>query len=328
MMGLSVGLLALSLVLSGCGGAVEPVATTISEAPSSTIASGCSGGDLQARSALLASAQAGEISVWRPTQLGKALEEVPPALLDGLLYVGCLSERIDELTFESMAWTNGIGFLLVIWQEWPGDRNLEPIPLGGAVHQAGVVQVSTVDQLVDDKTRTRIVHLFDGRRVVTAATFSLTTLSIERVEEVAWALYDAISVGFSSRDGIGVTRSFDELLAALRSVQLTIDDPVDVVEMSPFTATFGIAHATYRFVAAGKAITVFDFGGTGAADRAAATVSNDGYTIGHTPYDVVATPHYWQWDRLIVQFMGDDELVISRFDEVIGPAFSRGGSEG
>jgi len=82
----------------------------------------------------------------------------------------------------------------------------------------------------------------------------------------------------------------------------------------------------WRRYAAGSPVKVFDFGGVGAADRAAAAVSSDGYTIAHVPYDVPATPLYWQWDRLIIQYMGGNEVLIARLDEVLGPKFA-GGSE-
>jgi hypothetical protein len=223
-----------------------------------------------------------------------------------------------------MAWTNGIGLLLVSWQEWPGDRAIVMAPFGGSTHQAGVVEVSAIDEMANE--RTRVVHLFDGVRVVTVATYSLTTLSIERVEEVAWAVYDAIPADASNRVGVGASRSLDEFLTALPSDQVLVGDPEGLSEMSPFTATMGMAHATYLFTAAGRPVKVFDFGGVGAADRAAAAVSSDGYTIAHVPYNVTATPLYWQWDRLIIQYMGGNEVLIARLDEVLGPKFA-GGSE-
>ncbi len=325
MMRRSAGLFVLTIVLAACGGAVKPITSTAPVAPDSTVATGCMGGDFQAHSVLFRAAEEGEIPADVPSQLGLALEKVPPALLGGLLYAGCSAEQVDDLTHELMAWTNGIGLLLIAWQEWPGDGDLGPLPLGGEIRQAGIVQVSTVDQLVDEEARTRIIHLFDGMRVVTVASYSLTTLPTDKLEEIAWTIYDAIPVDTSNRTGIGVTRSLDELLAALASDLLTVEDPEDVPDLSPFTATLGIVNATYRFTAAGNVITVFDFGGIGAADRAAATVSSDGYTIAHTPYEVSATPRFWRWDRLIIRFMGDNDLMLARLDEVIGPAFAGDG---
>ncbi len=321
-----VGPLTLSLVVSACGGGTGAPDTSIvmvSEGADPVAAANCVGGDFQARSALYESVKAATPSDV-PPQLGIAIEAVPSTLLGGLIYAGCSAEQVDDLTFEQMAWTNGIGLLLVSWQEWPGDGDIIGIPFGGISHQAGVVEVSAIDEMANE--RTRVVHLFDGVRVVTVATYSLTTLSIEQAEEVAWAVYDAIPVDASNRVGVGASRSLDEFLAALPSDQVLVGDPEGLSEMSPFTATMGMAHATYLFIAAGSPVKVFDFGGVGAADRATAAVSSDGYTIAHVPYDVTATPLYWQWDRLIIQYMGGNELLIARLDEVVGPPFA-GGSE-
>ena len=265
-------------------------------------------------------AREGEVSADVPSQLGKAIESVPPVLFRSVLYLGCSSEEVDELRFERMAWTNGIGLLLVAWQEWPDDGDLVGVPLGGNTRQAGVVEVSSIDEMAFE--RTRIIHLFDGVRVVTVATFSLTTLSIEQVEEIAWAVYDAIAVDVSSRPGVGTSRSLDALVVALASDEVSVGDPEGLPEMSPFTAALGMAHATYQLTAAGNVVAVFDFGAVGAADRAAASVSRDGFTIAHLPYDVVATPRFWQWDRLIIQYMGENPVLIERLDEVAGPAFA------
>ncbi len=297
--------------------------TTISEAPAPTAATNCSLGDFGARSTMFESALAGGIPADVPPQLGTAIESVSPTFFGSVLYLGCSTEQVDEFTFERMAWTNGIGLLLVAWQEWPGDGDLVGVPLGGGTRQAGVVEVSSIDEMAIE--RTRIIHLFDGVRVVTVATFSLTTLSIESVEEIAWAVYDAIPVDASSRTGVGASRSLEAFVAALASDEVSVGDPEGLSEMSPFTATLGMAHATYQLTAAGNDVKVFDFGAVGAANRAAAAVSRDGYTIAHSPYEVVAAPRYWQWDRLIIQFMGENELVIERLNDVVGPAFAGAG---
>jgi hypothetical protein len=238
------------------------------------------------------------------------------------VYAGCAAESVDDLIFERIVWTNGIGLMIVALQEWPGDGALVGLPFGGAAHQAGVVQVSTADEMVGE--RTRIVHLFDGVKVVTVATFSLTTLSIEQVEEIAWAVFDVMPLDPSNRTGIGASRSLDDLLVSLPTNQISFGDPEGVVDLSPFTLALGMAHAAYSVTAAGSVLTVFDFGAVGAADRAAAAISRDGYTIAHGPYEVIGTPRYWQWDRLIIQYMGSDSTLIERLDEVVGPVFAGG----
>jgi len=314
---------ALMVTMAACGGSPGAVATTTTpEAGTSTADTDCVEIDTSSRAVLYQAVQDGAIPAEMPEQLKKSMEAVPPDLLTSLLYVGCAAERVGDLTFERTVWTNGIGLMIVSLQEWPGDGALVGLPFGGEAHQAGVVQVSAADEMVGE--RTRVVHLFDGVKVVTVATFSLTTLSIEKVEEVAWAIFDVMPLDPSNRTGIGASRTLDDLLASLPTNQIAIGEPDDIPDLSPFTLALGMAHATYSVTALGTVLMVFDFGAVGAADRAAAAVSGDGYTIAHGPYEVEGTPRYWQWDRLIIQYMGNDSALIERLEEVVGPVFAGG----
>jgi hypothetical protein len=314
---------ALMVALAACGGGTEVVTTTTSpEVAGSAAHTGCVEIDTSSRAVLYQAVQDGAIPAEMPPRLKASMEAVPPDLMTSLLYAGCAAESVDDLAFEKSVWTNGIGLMVVALQEWPGDGALVGLPFGGKAHQAGVVQVSAADEMADE--RTRVVHLFDGVKVVTVATFSLTTLSIEQVEELAWAVFDVMPLDPSNRTGIGTSRSLDELLAALPTNQITVGDPEGISDLSPFTLALGMAHASYIVTSLGNVLTVFDFGAVGAADRAAAAVSSDGYTIAHGPYEVEGTPRYWQWDRLIIQYMGNDAALIERLDEVVGPVFAGG----
>lgn len=311
-----------AVLTAACGSSATPVTEALADTPAATTAAVCSDGDYGSRTVLHESAKAGEIASDVPPHLGAAIEAVPEALFTAVLYAGCFLAGEGGLAFEQMAWTNGIGLLIVAWQEWPGDGDLVELPLGGTARRAGVVQVSTIDTAGPE--RTRVVHLFDGARVVTVATFSLTTLSTDQVEELGWAVYDAMPLPPGSRAGAGASRKLDDLLSALPTDEFTVGDPEGRVEMSPFTAAVGTAHATYEFTAGGADVIVFDFGAVEAARRAAAEVSSDGYTIAHSPFEVVAVPHFWRWDRLIVLYMGGDPVVLDRISEVMGRPFAQG----
>ena len=314
---------ALMVTLVACGGSAETIATTTTpEVGRSTADTDCAEIDTSSRAVLYQAVQDGAIPAEMPPQLKKSVEAVPPDLLTSLLYAGCAAERVHDLTFERTVWTNGIGLMIVSLQEWPGDGALVGLPFGGVAHQAGVVQVSAADEMAGE--RTRVVHLFDGVKVVTVATFSLTTLSIEQVEEVAWAIFDVMPLDPSNRTGVGASRTLADFLASLPTNQISIGDPEGIPDLSPFTLATGMAHATYSLTASGSVLTVFDFGAVGAADRAAAAVSRDGYTIAHGPYEAEGTPRYWQWDRLIIQYMGNDSTLIERLDDVVGPVFAGG----
>lgn len=316
-------------ILVACGGAAssgDATPTTETTTPTPVATGSCTGIDTHSRPALQRAAEEGQVAPDGPTLLGGAIEDVPQGLLTAIVYAGCYAEEVDDLSFERMVWTNGIGVLDVSWQEWPGDGVSVTVPFPGDTRQAGVVQVSTSDGMQTE--RTRLVHLFDGVRVVTVATFSLTTLSIEQVEEMAWAVYDGLPTDSSRRTGIGASRTLADFLLALPNPLIPVSDPVSVAELSPFTTGLAFAHASHRVTAAGHTVTVYDFGAVGAADRAAAAISSDGYTIARLPYDVVATPRYWQRDRLLIHYMGNDEDLIARLDEVAGPAIAGGEPDG
>lgn len=323
--------LVFALIASACGGGdtepaqgVEP--SSASSSAGSPAGSGCAGVAMRSRLAAYEAAQSGAPPAARPPRLGRAIEGVPQGLFTGVVYTGCNAEEIDDLTFEQMAWTNGIGLLLVSWQEWSSGIESGALPLGGEMRQAGVVQEAVTD--TEAAERLRVVHLFDGVRVVTVATFSLTTLSIEQVGEMAWAVYDGIPVDMSASVDMGAFRTLDDLLAELPSDQIPVGDAEGLENVSPFTEILGMAVAGYRFTAAGNSVRVYDFGGVGAAERAAASISRDGYTIDHVPYEVDGVPRFWRFDRLLVEYTGHDAVLLARLDELMGPPFTGEGAPG
>lgn len=310
----------LAVLAPSCGGgeAADPT-TQGTDAPASPVSDGCSGVDFRARVGVYADAQAGTIDPAVPANLGPAVNAVPAGLFTGVLYGGCASESANGLGYEQMMWTNGIGVLSVSWQEWPDDGPLAALPFGGQSRQAGIVQVAATD--VEGRERTRMVHLYDGMRVLTVATYSLTTLSIEQAEEIAWAVYDALPVRTSGRV-IEASRTFEELFEALPSDTLSVSGLEDVEEMSPFTAAVAIPAVTRRFLVGGSVVTAFDFGALGSADRAAGSISSDGFTIARMPYDAGVSPRYWRWDRVILQYMGTDRELLERLVVVLGQPFA------
>ena len=171
---------------------------------------------------------------------------IPTGLLTGVLYGGCATESVNGMGHELMLWTNGIGVLVIGWQEWPDEGALQALPFGGESRQAGVVQVSAMDETVAE--RTRVVHLYDGRRVVTVATYDLTTLSVEQAEEVAWAVYDALPQAPRPTTPGVVQRTFPELVAAIPSDTVSVSGIEDAPVLSPFTAALAIPVVTRQFI--------------------------------------------------------------------------------
>jgi hypothetical protein len=311
---------ALAVVISACGGGTEPA--SVASAPSDTITTttpvACSGADFRARVALYQAAGRGEIAYLPPPTLGAAAAAVPEGLFTGVAYAGCHAETVDGLGFEQMMWTNGIGVLSVSWQQWPDDGPLVALPFGGEARQAGIVQVSAID--TEARERTRIVNLFDGRRVITVASYALTTLSVEQLEEISWAIYDALPLPGPSP--ASPQRGVDELLAAIDSDTVSVSALDGVTALAPFTENLAMPVVTRSFIAGGATLFAYDFGAVGATDRAQAAISSDGYTIARNPYAITATPRFWRWDRIILTYQGDDPELLARLLEVLGQPFA------
>ena len=74
----------------------------------------------------------------------------------------------------------------------------------------------------------------------------------------------------------------------------------------------------------GADVQVFEYGSEAVAKEEAALVSSSGSTIGTTMVTWVATPHFYKAGRLIVLYVGDNDLVTAVLEEVLGLQFAGG----
>lgn len=72
----------------------------------------------------------------------------------------------------------------------------------------------------------------------------------------------------------------------------------------------------------GEDVQVFEYNDESAADAEAALVSPDGSLIGMTMVSWVAPPHFYKAGRIIVLYVGDDQLAIDLLESVLGPQFA------
>ena len=318
--------LTLTLVLASCGGgaAAPDTSAATSSTTITSMAASCphgvlsgsgDGPDYLAFQTAFAAAESGELLEGRPRLLGPAAEGIPQDLMVGLRYLGCSS--IDgDVVYEEMAWSNGIGLMLITWHEWPHVQDPSGMPFGGEAAQAGVVQVSTA-AAGQEGARLRVVRLFDGLKIVAVTTFGLSTMSIEQVEQVAWAVYDGLPIDLDGAEAGGMT--VPEVLEMVRSDQVTVSDPEPVAELAPFTRQLGAAPASYSAVIDGTGVRLFDFGLPAVAERMASMISSDGYTVAHMPYEWEGQPHFWLVDRVIVLYQGSHDSFVELLTEVLGP---------
>lgn len=310
------------LVAAACGGEAPTAtsapssATTLSpsDCPSGILASRGDGADYLNIVGSFGVASEGRITDSTPTHLGPASAGIPSELMVGLEYTGCTSLG-GVSNFEEMAWSNGIGLMLISWFEWPRVSDPSSAPFGGEATQAGVVQVSHIETGTED-SRMRVVRLFDGLKVISVSTYGLTTMGIDGVELVAWAVYDGLPIDMEGAPEIGTT--VDGVLAIPRSDQRTVSEATGVTAVSPFTARAGAVHTSYSAVIDGTDVLLYDFGVPEVAQRAAQMISVDGYSIAHQPYTWTGEPHFWRLGRVIVLYQGSSRTFLEFLTEELG----------
>jgi hypothetical protein len=72
----------------------------------------------------------------------------------------------------------------------------------------------------------------------------------------------------------------------------------------------------------GEAVQVFEYSAAAQADAEASQVAPDGSSVGTTMATWVGPPHFFQSERLIVLYVGEDDTVLESLETVLGPQFA------
>jgi len=113
-------------------------------------------------------------------------------------------------------------------------------------------------------------------------------------------------------------RDFDSLVEALLEAGATVVVAGDVSQ--PFFSVHGQVVEVN-----GGDVHVFQYESRAAATEEAALISADGYTIGTSPVTWVERPYFYKAGRLIVLYVGDDDVAVAAaLEEVLGPSFAGG----
>lgn len=119
-----------------------------------------------------------------------------------------------------------------------------------------------------------------------------------------------------TRPATGVTgMTAASVATALTNAGLTVRD-AGVVEQ-PF---FPVPARVY--VADDEDVQVYEFASAAEAERAAATVSPNGSSIGTTSMSWMAPPHFFRKDALIVNHLGTNEKTLRALQTLLGPQFA------
>lgn len=125
-------------------------------------------------------------------------------------------------------------------------------------------------------------------------------------------------------DGSGATLpaggpATDQLVADLRSLGARVELLGEVEQ--PF---FSVRGTLLSVNDSGPRVQVFEYRSEQEAAAQAARVSPDGYQVGLTQVDWLATPHFFRSGVLVVLYVGDAQEVISALATVLGPQFAGG----
>ncbi len=103
---------------------------------------------------------------------------------------------------------------------------------------------------------------------------------------------------------------YDSLIDNLRNTEATVNPVGDITQ--PFFSVKGLVINVN-----GEDVQVFEYATADAATSEAETISPDGSSIGTSMVSWVATPHFWNLEKLIVLYVGENESVIAASDYVL-----------
>lgn len=118
----------------------------------------------------------------------------------------------------------------------------------------------------------------------------------------------------------GPVKDYISLVDNLRATGATVEPAGELTQ--PFFSVNGSVIAVN-----GSDVQVFEYADAAAAEAEAALVSPDGSSIGTSMVGWVASPHFYQVEKLIVLYVGDSEAVTDVLESVLGQQFAgRSGS--
>ncbi len=80
---------------------------------------------------------------------------------------------------------------------------------------------------------------------------------------------------------------------------------------------------------ADESVNVYEYADADAAIEAAAMVDRDDPSVvGNAIFEWAGTPHFWQRDRLLVLYVGEDAAVEAALRQILGPPFAEGTDPG
>jgi hypothetical protein len=111
-----------------------------------------------------------------------------------------------------------------------------------------------------------------------------------------------------------------DLLEALRAAVPNIE----VADKTPQSPQPLFSVPGRRYQVGDDELQVYEYADGAAAQVDAQRISPDGFTIGATTVDWVNTPHFFQRDRYLVLYLGNNPVMLSLLEGLLGPQIAGG----
>jgi hypothetical protein len=113
----------------------------------------------------------------------------------------------------------------------------------------------------------------------------------------------------------GPVKDFVSLVDNMRGSGANVEPVGEVTQ--PFFAVEG-----FVIRVDGADVQVFEYSDIATAESEAQLVSPDGSSVGTSMISWIASPHFYNKERLIVLYVGDDTSVLATLEEVLGKQFA------
>ena len=109
----------------------------------------------------------------------------------------------------------------------------------------------------------------------------------------------------------GLVKDYVSLVDNLRNAEATVNPVGEITQ--PFFSVDG-----FVINIDGEEVQVFEYATAEATAAEASTISPDGSSIGTSMVSWMASPHFWNVEKLIVLYVGENNSIVTMLDNALG----------
>ncbi len=114
--------------------------------------------------------------------------------------------------------------------------------------------------------------------------------------------------------------NYNKLISELKSQGYNVDEIKQSENETKFTLF--LVYPKYIDIN-GERISVYEFPDVSTADSQANTISVDGFSIGNAMIDWIDKPHFYKQGKLIVGYVGSDNLILKGLKRILGEPITK-----